>query len=318
LGRCGASDAWAEYALAEALYYNRDYYSFSEEGWARPLREAEKRYLSAAKKGLWQAQDSLVHFLVKYRTYGTGDSDIGEWRRKAAEAPESPPSMKYAYGVMLLAGSFVQQDKARAARFIREAAANGHREAQWASGQMLLNGEGIPQDKCEALSWFRKSVEWRDPEIEFAHIDARYRREDLGHGNPVEQLSLGKMIRADLLRGDPGEDALWFQKAVERFREWGEKFKDCESQWYLACMYRDGVGVSQDNDMAIQWFRKAAQDGEWRVYSLEARLELGIMLRNSRGAFQNRWEGTKLLCGIAFQRQRPELKRRAISELKRT
>jgi TPR repeat protein len=162
---------------------------------------------------------------VEYRTYGTGDWDIGEWRRKAAQAPESPPSMKYAYGVMFLAGSFVRQDKARAARFIREAAADGRRAAQWALGQTLLNGEGIPQDKCEALSWFRKSVE---------------------HGNPVEQLSLGKMIRADLLRGDPGEDALWFQKAVERFREWGEKFKDSESQWYLACMYRDGVGVSQD------------------------------------------------------------------------
>ena len=47
-------------------------------------------------------------------------------------------------------------------------------------------------------------------------------------------------------------------------------------------MYRDGSGVSQDYAQALEWYRKAADQGE-----ATALFNLGVMYDNRRGVSQD-------------------------------
>lgn len=50
-------------------------------------------------------------------------------------------------------------------------------------------------------------------------------------------------------------------------------------------MYRDGLGVSQDYEVAVGWFRRAAEQGE-----ALGQANLGWMYENGRGVQRDRVE----------------------------
>ena len=66
----------------------------------------------------------------------------------------------------------------------------------------------------------------------------------------------------------------WYRKSAEQ--------GDAEGQCNLGCMYRDGRGVEQDDEQAVNWLRKSAEQG-----NANGQFNLGWMYDNGRGVEQD-------------------------------
>lgn len=65
--------------------------------------------------------------------------------------------------------------------------------------------------------------------------------------------------------------------AAEEFRESAEA-GDANSQFNLALMYEQGIGLSKDDAQAFAWYRKSAEQG-----NSNAQYNLAVLYENSRG-----------------------------------
>ena len=72
-----------------------------------------------------------------------------------------------------------------------------------------------------------------------------------------------------------------YETAFEHFSEYA-KMGNATAQLHLGYMYEEGLGVSQDNAKAVEWYRKAAE----QVHAT-AQCNLGIMYENGRGVSQD-------------------------------
>ena len=139
----------------------------------------------------------------------------------------------------------VPQDDAKAAAWIRLAAAQGDAHSQFVLGGMYEKGEGVPQDDAEAIAWYRRAAEQ-------GHAEAQYnlgRIYDRGMGAPP----------------DDAEAATWYRQASEQ--------NLFAAQSALGWMYEQGRGVPQDNVEAHRWYNLAAAQltSEQREQAVTAR-----------------------------------------------
>ena len=75
------------------------------------------------------------------------------------------------------------------------------------------------------------------------------------------------------------------EAAFEKCRIVAEEYGDAHAQYELACWYQDGIGVEPNEQKAIEWYRKAGQNG-----SLEAQLEMIRRCENGIGMEKSRTE----------------------------
>lgn len=68
-----------------------------------------------------------------------------------------------------------------------------------------------------------------------------------------------------------------YSKALEVFHHYSEKHEP-EAQYYLSMLYRQGLGVERDEDVAFLWCKRAADEG-----LLDAQYQLGIMYLQGEG-----------------------------------
>ena len=85
------------------------------------------------------------------------DAKAVKWYRLAAE--QGHASAQYNLGVRYANGKGVSQDDAKAVKWYRLAAAGGIASAQSNLGFMYANGKGVPQDDAEAVKWYRLAAE---------------------------------------------------------------------------------------------------------------------------------------------------------------
>ncbi|MBI1285244.1 MAG: sel1 repeat family protein [Thiobacillus sp.] len=93
---------------------------------------------------------------------------------------------------------------------------------------------------------------------------------------------------ADLEAGVAAYEAGNVPLAVKEFRASAEK-GDANSQFNLALMYEQGIGVSKDDKQALAWYRKSAEQG-----NSNAQYNLAVLYENGRGgavdfAKANQW-----------------------------
>jgi TPR repeat protein len=166
---------------------------------------------------------------------------------------------------MYAAGRGVAQDESAAAWWYRQAAEQGHADAQLALGEMYAEGRGVAQDDAEAVTWYREAA-------------------DRGVANA--QLALGGMYFAGQgVAEDATEGARWWRLAAEQGY--------LPAQTGLAGRYFDGRGVPQDEVEAVRWYRRAAEQGDAEVLrwlhqtaeqgSIPAQGNLGEMYAAGRG-----------------------------------
>jgi uncharacterized protein len=63
---------------------------------------------------------------------------------------------------------------------------------------------------------------------------------------------------------------------------------DTQAQFELGRAYEDGKGVPQDDERAVEWFRKSAEHG-----NAQAQNSLGVMYAQGRGVQRDRAEAVR-------------------------
>jgi TPR repeat protein len=105
---------------------------------------------------------------------------------------------------------------------------------QYQLGWMYDNGKGTPQSNTEAVKWYRKAAELGYAKAQFS-LGIMY-----ANGKGVEQQSGTEAVK-------------WYRNAAEQ----GHSGAQCN----LGFMYENGKGVMKDTDIAIDLYKKAAQQG---------------------------------------------------------
>lgn len=145
---------------------------------------------------------------------------------------------------------------------LMEKAESGNAEAQFLLGLCYKEGTGVPFDYTQAVHWYRKAAEQG-----YAHAQCNlgwcYRN---GAGVPQDdQLAaywykkacLENMIAEGALR-DMGKSCSFFTESLINDAYAG----DADSQYNLGVKFYNGEGVKQDLSQAVEWFTRAARQGE--------------------------------------------------------
>ena len=121
-------------------------------------------------------------------------------------------------------------------------------KAAYELGYRYEIGDGVKQDFDKARSLYQQSANW-------GNVKGKYRwgyllnPDNAPNANLEESIKIMKESLADL-------EELW------------NETKDSESALYLGQMYANGWGGVEENDnLALDWFHKAVEGGDYRVYS---------------------------------------------------
>lgn len=135
---------------------------------------------------------------------------------------------------------YEKKDYANALTFFQRAANSGNADALNNLGVMYHYGEGVAKDFTKAAEWYRKAAEK-------SHVKALY--------------NLGILYQD---KEDFASAAYWYGKAVEQGH--------AKAMTNLATLYYYGIGVSQNNDKALELYGKAAGKGDEKAKSCLAQL----------------------------------------------
>ncbi|MBF0371226.1 MAG: SEL1-like repeat protein [Magnetococcales bacterium] len=171
------------------------------------------------------------------------------------EEPDAPVYLAEMY----LEGQGVEHDELEAAKLFMKAAEGGHTHAQFRLAELLIEGRGVTQDYDLAMLWLRKSAE-------AGEVPAKARLGDIlasGEGG---------------VEPNPEEAAEWLLEAAEAEDPW--------ARFRLGELYRDGLGVEQDVDLAVKLFQLAASQNE-----PPAQMALGEAYMEGHGIHQDLQQG---------------------------
>ena len=73
--------------------------------------------------------------------------------------------------------------------------------------------------------------------------------------------------------------------SIQTLKDIAKRFRKvllAHAQYKLGVMYKNGRGVQQDNAKAVEWYRKAAEQGH-----ANAQYKLGVMYKNGSGVQQD-------------------------------
>jgi len=216
------------------------------------------------------------------------------WFTKAAN--QGLAAAQRELGMMYKKGEGVKQDYATALRWLKLAADQGDSSAEFELAVMHLAGEGVGVDKLEALRWMTKAANPHKPPIEgqplaqyFLYTVYGQAREDFADYGVPPNRALGVHWLSEAARngGMPPEKgnelsksyldlcSLVPNRAAQDSHDCGEASDDVneilrligsektpESEMTLGMIYESGIGVAPNWKMAVEWYKKAAADGD--------------------------------------------------------
>jgi TPR repeat protein len=152
------------------------------------------------------------------------------------------PVAQYNLGKLFeFGGGDLRQDYVQAARWYREAAAQGVAAASNNLGLMHAQGRGVPRDTARAAELWQMAA---------------------ADGYALAQYNLGlAYFRGEGIRQDEAQAAGWFRRAAEGGL--------ADAQYAMGQMSRTGRVVPQDEAEALAWYRLAAAQGHDKA-ALEA------------------------------------------------
>ena len=206
-----------------------------------------------------------------------------------------------------LAGRFSKEgNKTEAVKWYRNAAEQGHADAQYKLGVCYNTGDGIAQNKTEAVKWYRKAAEQGHADAQYNfwthHLfDSRVKKDWTHHlfdsrvekdknkaieyfnaaakqGHADAQYELAQCYQdGEGVSKDQAEAVKWFTKALESYRNAAEQ-GNADAQYRLGECYQYGYGVSQNEREALKWYVQAAKQGH-----ADAQYELGKCYQDGKG-----------------------------------
>jgi len=209
--------------------------------------------------------------LAKRAAYG----DAGARKQLERLAESGDATAEHYMGQLYLAGRGVKKDEARAVEWFRRAAAKGDLASAHNLGVIHERASGALRDRDEALKWYRFAAERG-----FARSQANLGQMLSGKAPEarqwIEKAAAQKEPRGLYLLGmlhlEAGEDA----QAAGLLREAAES-KDRDARYRLGLLYGAGRGVEKDEQLGMQWVRKAAQQGQAQAqYFMAAAYSRGL------------------------------------------
>ncbi|MBL7480493.1 tetratricopeptide repeat protein [Legionella bononiensis] len=188
---------------------------------------ASHYYIDAAKSGNAIAQYALAENFIDSRH--SGNNKLGLiWLTKSANSGN--PKALTKLGSIYFVGKLVPKDVSKALDLLNQAASQNYVPAMVELGKMAL----AQNEYDQALQWFNKAAGHQSSEayLELAHA---YLQEK----SPIY---------------DPKNGFLWTLKAAQDGL--------VEAKTELANLYKKGIGVNANEELAKQWMDQAAQDAK--------------------------------------------------------
>lgn len=205
----------------------------------------------------------MRRFIVLIIVVAVGAVQLPQWVR----AQDAKPAEQYDLALKYWYGRGVVVDRKEAFKHFRAAAEAKHPPAMFMMGEIYYNNYGLIEDNRKTLiiayEW------WVQAE------DAGYAPASAYMATPYHS-AFGKEHLKGLLA-----------YAAEMLRD-KAALGDPAYQFGLGTMYNHGYGVPQNDKLAFEWNRKAAEQG-----FAPAQVDLGTMFENGRGTTKNGPEAAK-------------------------
>ena len=171
-------------------------------------------------------------------------------------------------------------------KWLQQAASNNIPDAMNYIGLMYSNGEGVPQNTTTALNWYKKAARLGLP-VAMSNIGYIYEQQE-NYNSAIEwylktvnadncdddvMCRLGRIYRK---LGNYNDAMKWFNEA--------EKLCNFDAMNMLGLMYSNGEGVEKNSELAIHWYKEAA-DGGLAVAMYNLGYEYRYILKDYQQAF---------------------------------
>ncbi len=202
--------------------------------------KATEWYIKAANNG---QNPSVMSDVGRRYEQGIGVTANGEkaiyWYAKAADKGYYFHYTGIGDMCMYGEGKIVPEDKSKAAEWYTKAAEKGEKDAMLKLGIAYNKGSGVPKDNIKAKEWFTKAIELFT--------------KDADQGDAIAMISIALMYELGWSNGP---------KVIE----WYSKAADHGSYYLMTAIgdiYLNGeFGIEKNKEIAIGWYRKAADKGE--------------------------------------------------------
>lgn len=194
--------------------------------------------LAEAEQGNAEAQFLLARAHLKGEGVPKNPTKAYLWMKKAADQgyPDAIGGMGYFYS----AGVEVERDEVEAVRRFREGVEKGSVRALLNLGLVTANGRGVELNQAEGLRMIDDAAAKSLPEAINAQAETYF------YGQFGRTMDYEKARASYCLAAEAGIVG---------------------AQNILGVIYRDALGVDRDHEIALQWFRRAAEQGDVRGQS---------------------------------------------------
>lgn len=165
--------------------------------------------------------------------------------------------------------AYDNSDYETAFSYFRQAAEQGHTNAEYEVGMCYLDGDGVNEDEYEAAKWFRKAAL---------------------KGHAEAQFELAELLEYNYYGYSSSEETFgWYKKAADQ--------GNIDSAFRVAKMYYGGIGTEQSNEKAMEYYLKVANSKEDPFdYPIEeAMRETAWLYYFGRGVKKNEYAALKWL-----------------------
>lgn len=198
------------------------------------------KYMEAMEKALEQVDDDpgFAFWIGCLYNDGKGVNQNFQMAKKWFEATErmiGDARAQYCLGKYYQIGRTVEKDQEKAFELFYISAHQGWADAAQALAECYNNGLGVEKNEELALAWYKKAIE-------------------LGQKKSYFPIAIILHCGGEKVRNYQ-EAAKYYKLAIEN-----SSFK-AASYCNLATLYKEGLGVEQDWDMAIQYYQMGAEEG---------------------------------------------------------
>ena len=203
--------------------------------------------------------------------------DYAGWKAALEKgAQEGQIGAQYALATEYLA-EYEKQNLGKAVELLTKVAEKGGAGAQFLLAQLYLEGKGVPKSDDKAIELLRKSAEHGYPDAENALCDIYHKKEETAGAEKhcLQAIKLGfpefrtrmNWIRIDRKKGlDRSEKFVAYVAAGNAQLKHYPKIVN--GAGIVNYEYRFGIGNSDDNVQAADWFKKADVQGQKRAQEI--------------------------------------------------
>ncbi|MEM7194792.1 MAG: tetratricopeptide repeat protein [Pseudomonadota bacterium] len=191
------------------------------------------------------------------------------------------PSAQFNLGLAYYTERGTEYSPGKAKLWWEKAAVQGHPSAQYNLASMLWSGKGIKKDQASAMQWFRKAIRSGSREALVFLRDlyqpmytvlteniSKIAKRGGNRGIPlIEEMGMYKLAQKAMERGSHNQAYRYLQPLAEDGHP--------ESQYDVATLLEQGLGVDQNLEEAIDWYKVAAESG-----SPKAQFRIGLYHMN--------------------------------------